>query len=312
MYIPYLYGRQEELRALEDLAPSLAQHGRVVPLIEPTEEQPLLHAKISAARAAGANLMVVANPTRGDLANPTAAAAVIAGLTPDIADTTHVRPIFRESPMQGLPELQQFLLQYPNRPIGVVLTTDTIAGAALTQSLAKRDYLVLFAPEVDPALYSGAVPQNRSVVISDNFPGRTRNIDYSVAVDELFGDDLLTWRGSGWAGFSDFTILPPASFAASGGPALAIAIHLTYMKGSAMWVRHFVSGAGTRGQNAPKWAVILPQLNTVIAANPGLFDNTKGLQAFVTQAGGSYTNLGTSKRQQIGHHVESVAVNMTP
>lgn len=312
MYIPYLYGRQEELRALEDLAPGIAQHGRVVPLIEPTEVQPLLHAKISAARAAGANVMVVANPSRGDLANPTAAAAAVASLATDLADTSRVRPMFRESPGQGLPELQQFLLQYPNRPVGVVLTTDHISGAALTKALANRDYLVLFAPEVDPATYSGSVPQSRSVVISDNFPGRTRNVDYALTLDEAFGNDLLSWRNAGWAGFSDFTVLPPESFAATGGPAVAVAIHLTYMTVHEMRVRHFVSDAGSRGQNAPKWAVILPQLQAVIAANPTLFDNTQGLQAFITQAGGSYTNLGTSKRQQIGHHVESVAGNMTP
>lgn len=312
MYIPYLYGRQEELRALDDLASGLAQHGRVVPLVEPTEVQPLLHTKLSAARAAGAQVMVVANPTRGDLANPVAAATAIASIGTDLADASLVRPVFRENPTQGLPELQQFLLQYPNRPIGVVLTTDAIPGADLLKALGQRDYLVLFAPEVDPATYASSIPRSKSVVISDNFPGRTRNIDYALTLDESFGSDLITWRGDGWAGFSDFTVLPPESFAATGGPAVAVAIHLTYMSGQTMRVRHFVSDAGTRGQNAPKWAVILPQLQAVVAASPTMFDNTQGLAAFITQAGGVYTSPGTSKRQQIGHHVETVAVNMTP
>ncbi|WIB00317.1 sce7725 family protein [Curtobacterium sp. MCBA15_012] len=312
MYVPYLYGRQEELRALADLAPGLAQHGRVIPMIEPTENRSLLHSKIAESRGVGAEMMIVANPTRGDLANPAAAAAVLTSLAPDLADAAHVRPVFRESPGQGIPELAVFLTQYPNRPVGIVLTSNAIAPAALATALASSDYLVFFAPEMDPAPYNASIPAGRSIVISNNFPGRTRNIDYTATLDEYFSDELITWRGAGWAGFSDFTVLPPESFASSGGPALALAIHLSYMDGQQMRVRHFVSGAGARGQNAPKWAVVLPDLQAVVSTNPTMFEDTAGLRAFLGQAGGAYTSPGTSKRQQIGHHVEGVAANMTP
>jgi hypothetical protein len=64
-------------------------------------------------RGQGAAVYLVANPSRGDLASSIAKAEWHRVIGPDLADTTNVYPVFRESDGQGLPELNAFLSAYP-------------------------------------------------------------------------------------------------------------------------------------------------------------------------------------------------------
>lgn len=311
MYVPYLHGRQEEALALAELAPTLAASGRVVPLIEPVATTAQLHNKVSILRGAGAKVMVIANPTRGKLTTPTAQAAALAHLAPDLADVDHVRPVFRESDGQGLVELTTFLTQYPARPVAVVLTTPLIQPSDLATALKGRDYLVLFDTGVSAISYLPHIPAGRSIDLGHRFPGRERNADYANPADEYFSNDLATWKTAGRAGFSDFTVLP-ATYSTGGGSAVAIAVHLTYMTGNGLRVRHYMSDASVRGDYPPKWRALLGDLTADVTANPTLFETTDGLDSFLTQARtADYTSLGASKRQQIVHHIQTVDQRMT-
>jgi hypothetical protein len=306
LYIPYLYGRQEEALALAELAPSLAASGHVVPLIEPAATTVQLHNKVSILREAGASAMIVANPTRGKLTTPTAQATALGHLAADLADAAHIRPVFRESDGQGLAELKAFLVTYPARQVAVVLTTQLIRPSDLAATLKGRDYLVLFDIGVSAMSYLPDIPAGRSIDIGHRFPGRNRNVDYANPNDEFFSNDLLTWKAAGRAGFSDFTVLP-ATYTTGGGSAVAIAVHLTYMTVDGLRVRHYVSDDSVRGDYPPKWRALLGDLTADTAADPNLFEATDGLGSFLAQARSTdYTSLGASKRQQIVHHVQTV------
>ncbi len=311
MYVPYLYGRQEETLALAELAPGLASHGRVVPLVEPVQLNDQLHKKLSILRTAGAKAMVVANPTRGHIDTVRKQSDVLTLLAPDLADVAHIRPVFRESEGQGLPELLSFLASYPARPVGVLLTTNLISEVDLAAALSGLDYLVLFAPSVSAMGYSTLIPLNRTIDVGERFIGRSPNAEFIGLPDEFFGNDLLTWRAAGRAGFSDYTVLPP-SYTEGGGGAVALVVHLTFMDTAGLRVQHFASSAGSRGVNSPKWAELLQELEDTLAAHPTRFEATSGLASFRAQySSRSYTSPGSSKRQQIIHHIQTVAARMT-
>lgn len=312
MYSPFLYGRQQELLALEDLAPELARDGRIVPLIEGVKPPATLQRKLTVLRAAGAKVYLVANPSRGDLTSSAAQSAWQAALAPELADAAHVFPVFRESDGRGIAELTAFLGSYPSRRIGVLLTTNLIDPAALAAALSGLDYVVFFGPSVSAMSYLPFIPANRSLDVGDRFRGQARNADFAGLTDEFFSNDLTTWRSVGRAGFSDFTLLT-TTYTEQGGQAGAIVVHLSYMAGGSLRVQHFVSDTTTRGNDSVKWSELLQKIEDEVSASPGKFESTNGLDAYRTQhATGNYTNLATSKRQQLVHHLQTVSRRMTP
>jgi hypothetical protein len=308
LYVPYLYGRQEEALALAELATDIAAHPWVVPLIEPVVPTPQLHTKLTILRGAKGQAMLIANPTRGELASPSAQATALAHLAPDLADAERIRPVFRETDGQGL---VAFLSTYVNRRVGIILTTQRIAPAVLEATLRGRDYLLMFDTGVSAMGYLPHIPANRGIDLGDRFRGRERNVEFAHPTDEFFSNDLTAWKAAGRAGFSDRTVLAP-TYRTGGGAAVAIAVHLTYMNDSGLRVRHYVSDVGDRGETSPKWAALLGDLVADVTTNPTLFEDTDGLASFLEQARtASYTSPGASKRQQIVHHIETVARRMT-
>jgi hypothetical protein len=310
MYSPFLYGRQQELLALESLATEFARDGRVIPLIEPVKPPTTLHRKLGVLRGEGAAVYLIANPSRGDLASASARATWHAELASDLADAAYVFPVFREADGVGLADLRAFLGTYPDRHIGVLLTTNLIAAADLASALAGRDFVVFFAPSVSAVGYVSAISSDRTIDIGDRFHGQPRNADFAANPDEFFSNDLRTWRTSSRAGFSDFTVLTP-TYTEQGGQAGALAVHLTYRDGAAMRVHHFVSDTTTRGNDDIKWGELLRMIEDEIAATPTRYDFTDGLAAYRSQyISGNYTNLATSKRQQVVHHLQTVSRHM--
>jgi hypothetical protein len=292
------------------MASQLATDGGVVPLIEPVKPATTLHRKLAATRAVGAPVYLVANPTRGDLANATLRADWHRDIAIDLADVANVFPTFREFDGGGLVELRAFLRAYPSRRVAVLLTTNLIPAADLSAALAGADYVVFFAPSVSTGSYLSVFPLDRTVEIGNRFQGRDRNADFAATPDEFFGNDLSTWKTTGSAGFSDFTLLTQ-NYTESGGQVGAIAVHLSYMRGTNMRVRHFLSDTSSRGNDGVKWGEVLKKIEDEVVAIPGRYDPTDGLAAFRAQyASGIYTNLATSKRQQMRHHLQTVMLHM--
>lgn len=307
MYAPLIYGRQQEMLALEQLASELGSHGRIVPVIEPVKNGETMHRKLTILRNAGGSAFVIVNPTRGDLHNPAARAAALTLLAPDLADNTHVRPTFREAEGEGLAELRAFLAAYPSpRRIGVLLTTNLIQPTALAAALLGRDVVVFYGSTVNSMPYSALIPLNRSINVGDYFHVQRPNAAYTTVPDEFFANDLVGWKTPLRAGFSDHTLLG-TTYTEGGGGAGAIAVHLSYMDGQNMRVHHYVSTTATRGNDARKWAEVLADIEADITANPMRYEATVGLGEFRAQASSrTYTNLAKSKRQQLIHHLQTV------
>lgn len=315
MYFPYFYGRGAELLALKDIAvrlsPKPGSNQKVFPIIESlqADAKPLKRA-LDTLRAAGVKVFVIANPCHEELASATNRAAWAAALNADVSDPSVVRPTFMVTANTQKSELRAFLTLFPSQDIGIVVRHDSINPNDLKKELGSRQALVFLHRACDPSQYEAVLPAADSVRVAESFTPEDRNADYGPP--ELFSEGASTFLAKGHVGFSDFTLLPKAiPKLSSGGPASAVAIHLSFInpKTSHIWVHHYVSTTTQRavGSIGSKFLEALAKLDGDIGQSPGKYITSLGLSAFQAfHANSKATNLATSKRYQIIHHLETV------
>jgi hypothetical protein len=144
----------------------------------------------------------------------------------------------------------------------------TIVHAGFTAPKAFAEHLgdgiatsrQVFVEENENALYRKHFEGSTRVLVRDGFK-RRRNADYPPI--ERFSELHVTYGELSMAGFGDFLIVGD-SYSETGGPAYAVAIHLTFIdpdKDEVMFVYHFVSDkrdtptdpAGKFGQALKSW-----------------------------------------------------------
>jgi len=307
VYFPYLHARQMELLALRDNA-TLLVGWKTAPVLEPVRTGPrdLLRC-LGELERVGAPCYVIVNPHRGDFDGgmPRSWATDVHTL---VASSKIIRPAFQVSRASTRAGLRAFLAAHAGRPVGVVVHTAEIAAVDLRAEVAASNALVFLHARSNPGMYRRTLTPGTTVEVEECFNPQDRNADYSG--EEWFTSSHLNYRGSGLPGFSDFGPLPP-TFSLSGGQAAAVAIHLTYRNATdgSLWVEHFVSDSTDigDGDRASKMAEATAKVTAAVHADPAKFVRTAGLQAFLTQsANGTPTDLGTSKRQQLCHHLATV------
>lgn len=305
MYFPYLYSRQAELNAISDVSSSFGSPQRIAPLIEPVEPAAKLIATISDLKSKALAAYVIVNPHQGKLSNSTAQATWQRDFAPTLADPA-VYPTFKETAQTTLKDIAHFVTTYTGRKIGIVLTTSKFTPGDLSAALSSSDYTVFFMATASSANYLAALGVNRTVDVSDNFRSEARNKDYSG--EEWLGNNHMSWIKAGRRGFSDFTMLP-GPYKDGGGPVGAIAIHLTFQLGPDLWIQHFVSTTDEQTDpQATKFKEVLGDILRQRTATPSRFALSPGLNSYETQrTSGNYTNLSGNKRQQVSHHLYTIA-----
>jgi hypothetical protein len=143
------------------------------------------------------------------------------------------------------------------------------------------------------------------VLARDDFNIAERNADYPL--HELYSDLNLTYSKSHlMSGFSDFTITG-SSFKEGGGPAHAVATHLSYQRPSKdIGIHHFVSDDTTIPPNdtSLKIGQSLKKLVNHVSGNPMDYAFSEAvvmLQDMYTNSNGSLPKL---KQFSIEHHLE--------
>jgi hypothetical protein len=101
-------------------------------------------------------------------------------------------------------------------------------------------------------------------------------------------------------------------FSESGGPAYAIAIHLTFIdpdKEDEMWVHHFLSERqDTPKDPAGKFAEALAKMMKVLSKSNCKILETKAVQEFrKLHKEGHFPGLGHVKKLSMNHHIETLA-----
>ncbi|MHA7272946.1 sce7725 family protein [Arthrobacter sp. TMT4-20] len=311
MYFPYLYARQGECRALEDVAarPGIGVQN-VFPILEPVAVKcrDLIRA-LTAFKQSGMEIYLIVNPSKKGFENSIAVGAWLTDVVPFLADASVTRPTLEVRAGTSLADIHTFLGDHPNRSLGLSIRSSHLPAASISAATSGHEVLHFLHASADPAGYSAAVGSSRSVEVRDSFRTEVRNADYLGT--EQFTTAHLYFTHEGRPGFSDYTLLP-GKFNDSGGPLGAAVIHLTFVETAsrALWVEHFVSDEKRQfeGSQPSKLLEAMTKLDTSDRANPSKFITTPGLASYRAQyATRTPTSPTYNKRQQISHHIATTA-----
>jgi hypothetical protein len=312
VYVPYFYARQAELRAVVASAARFGNAQEIFPLLEPATDDPREFVRsLHSLKTQQKSAYVVVNPRHGRQGIQSVRQGWQAALAGFLPDPALVRPALLEHSSTTTADVANFLGNYPHRPVGIVLTTNRLDAAALHAALGSANVIVFLLPGVNPVLYNTVIGAARVAVVSDSFPAQARNADYAGV--EWMTTDHLVYIAAGQAAFSDFTILP-AAFSPTGGRPGAVAFHLTFKEvDKSFWIQHFVSDETDRDVGTPQTKLLeaIAYLEAQIAVAPNRFVTSPAIDDYRRQgATGAATNLSSSKKLQIIHHLYEVSAHL--
>lgn len=304
MYYPYLRGKQYELIALREFSQEHPKNGYIIPIIEPVKEN--LSSLSKAIRIMNTNEMMfslILNPTDGDFQY---VKRDIINEIEELQDSNWIPAFLYDANVE--PILRY--IQLHNLDNVMIVFRD---GIDFSKNTALDDFLN--SPKIT-AIVNGQAnvrATNRHlqqldmkvVRLDDNFQDRKRNVDYSTTEEEVFSEEPFYFQQDGFAGFSDYTILPK-NFVEGGSLPYAIAIHLTYQgNNDIIYIRHFVSDTNFDQTNIQgKFAEASTKVISFFKEHPLNFNCIAlcELERYVTDA--KYPGLGVIKKISIKHHLE--------
>lgn len=152
-------------------------------------------------------------------------------------------------------------------------------------------------------LYKNTFATN-SVVIRDGFQ-LMRNRDYPP--EEFFSDLHITYDRDGFDHFGDYLTIGE-QYIEGGGPAYAVAIHLTYLKAddeNTIWIKHYISDSNfDTSDPANKAKEALDKLFVEQQSSSFPIPTTPALQELLNyQARNHFPGLGMLKKLSMWHHL---------
>ena len=306
MYYPYFRGKQYDLITIRECASIMSEQG-FVPIIEPVKEalNGLIRA-IDSVSDAGGSISLIVNPQYGDLS---------------------------EDPSSLIELLGDKYEESANVIAGVLLTdeTDVHQVVNILESVGQRKKLFIHAGFTDPRGLLNLLPVNddsahvfldghngrlyqrnfsdfEKIVVKNGFEKRANRLHPAV---EFFSDLHVTFEDDGAEGFGDFLIAGD-EYSEGGGPAYAVAIHLTFIddeQDDGMYIHHFKSDRfETPTDPAGKFAEALSKL-VIEAQRPGTkVLRTRAVDEFIELHGrGHFPGLGYVKKLSMQHHIEVMA-----
>ena len=306
MYYPYFRGKQYELITIRENAERLAQ-ASFVPVIEPVKESfGGLEKALKAVSDAGGNAIVIVNPFHGDLSGD---GDGISRLLEKYLPKKEIAAGILLTPEMPLSEALECLSLHKDHELSLIHAGFTHGRALAEAPESARATRHLFLGSEDP-LYRRHFRGTTRVRLRDGFKRRKRNQDYPPV--EFFSVLHVSYEDEGMSGFGDFLTVGD-EYLESGGPAYAIAIHLTYIDTDdedRMYVYHFKSlRADTPADPAGKFAEALSKLiETVDHPDSKVFE-TEALAEFRSlHARGHFPGLGYVKKLSMQHHIETMAM----
>lgn len=305
MYHPYLRGKQNELILLRENAKLLSDAG-MIPIIEPVKKNlaPLEKAIESLAKE-NVPFILIVNPRNGDFKNDSLP------LFSDLIDTTlkdyeQFCLGYIVDAQSSLIDVKSFLDDNTNRSIAFIHNGYPKAkelGLLVNQFDNVKKHIFLD----DQILYRRQFSKDgvKKVLVKDGFQ-KNRNKDYSEV--EIFSELHLTYSELGMDGFGDFLIVGN-EYSESGGPAYAVAIHLTYLnEDEVMYIRHFVSDRNdTPTDPAGKFAEALSKLVVRVEQDELIYKSEAYKQYKDFHDRGHFPGLGYVKKLSMQHHIETLA-----
>lgn len=304
MYVPFLFGRANELLALRDLS-DVALPKPLSPAVEALNPDPAgLIRALAAMSGAGIVPSIVMNPSGVPSGSRSAWAAAITS-APGFAAA---RPALSLDNATTLADVRAFTSGFAGRPITVIARSGALPAADVAAAAAGADVLVLVHHNVAASDYDAAFGVDSVIGLTNSFTPQPRNVDYGA--DDWFSTSNTTYAASGPPGFGDYTVLDPAVRDTRGGAPGAVVIHATYIDtAGALWVRHYLSDSVIQGEISVGEKLL--EAMAKLHADRSMFLSSPGMLAYDAQyATGRETALGTNKRQQISHHIYTTLSSM--
>ncbi|MDL0434044.1 sce7725 family protein [Marinobacter sp. TBZ242] len=307
MYHPYFRGKQFELITIREMAELLAKMN-FVPVIEPVRESlGGLKKTLSAVCAAGGRAIVIVNPYHGD--HQEDGTNITCLLQEDFTGVGNISAgILLRNDMKVEEVMACYGQHASHNPVLVHagFTAPKALAAALDDSIPGLTNV--FVEDHAKLLYRKHFDQSTRILVRDGFK-RQRNADYPEM--EEFSDLHVTYGDLGMAGFGDFLMVGDA-YTEGGGPAYAVAIHLTFIdpdKDDVMYIYHFVSDTkDTPTDPAGKFAQALAKLIAKLDSGTSHILETEAIEEFrVLHAKGHFPGLGYVKKLSMKHHIETLA-----
>ncbi|MGE3993331.1 sce7725 family protein [Pseudorhodoplanes sp.] len=309
MYHPYFRGKQFELITIRETAVLMAG-ADFVPIIEPVKEAlGGLERTLKAICDAGGRAIVIVNPYHGD--HQEDGIGITNLLQTDyIGNDAISAGILLRADMTLAAAIDAYEAHKDHNP--------TFVHAGFTWQKGLADYLGVdlaasrnvFIEEHANTLYRKHYDGSTRILVRDGFK-RRKNSEYGKIPFEEFSELHLTYADMNMAGFGDFLIVGD-SYSETGGPAYAVAIHLTFIdpeKDDVMFVYHFVSTTNdTPTDPAGKFAQALKKLIDKLDSGTSKLLETEAIQEFRDlHAKGHFPGLGYVKKLSMMHHIETLA-----
>lgn len=308
MYFPYFRGKQFELLTIRESAPLLSAAG-FTPIIEPVKETLTgLEKSLDAVCEAKGNAVVIVNPRHGD--HKKAGDDISILLKDNFIEHGGISVgILLGAPM-SVDEAKKCIKQHAKHPL-TLIHAGFLHGKELAAELGATSKTCshVFFKDLHPKTYRKHFPAAMRILLHDGFKRRERNRDYPEV--EFFSDLHVTYSEEEAQGFGDFLTVGD-EFSESGGPAYAVAIHMTFIdptKDDGMFIYHFVSKNKqlTPEDPAGKFSEALDLL-IAKADKTGshIFESTAMAEFRELHAQGHFPGLGYVKKLSMKHHIETL------
>jgi len=310
MYYPFLRGKQYELVLLRDNASFLREH-KIHPIIEPVKSSTTaLRKVITALIQEGVEHTLIVNPQVGDYRSL------------DILPSDFLDEIMRDNTVTScgyllhaetdITDFENFLIETNSCTI-TLIHYGFSNGRELATLIDGQDKVIrhVFIEDRASKLYQRQFKQRgvQRILIRNGFRVQKKNSQYPPS--EHFSDLHITFPDEGMDGFGDFLMVGD-EFRESGGPAYAVAIHLTYIdnvKDEDMFIFHFISDQTDSPTNPggkflealEKMIIEYKKTNTKIFKSRAVQEY---LRLYDTK---HYPGLGYVKKLSMQHHLELIA-----
>jgi hypothetical protein len=307
MYHPFFRGKQYELISIRDNASRMASVG-FVPIIEPVKTQLTgLDRALREVCQAGGETIVIVNPGYGDHSDDGG----------DISNLLEERFLDRRGVSAGIllgnhtstRTAMRLLESHRDHPLALIHAGFLRPSELSSQIEDEFDSVRhVFVERHCPRTYRQYFEVGTKILVRDGFT-RRNNRDYPDV--ERFSDLHVTYAAEGADGFGDFLIVGD-SYSESGGPAYAIAIHLTFLDpddNDAMYIYHFKSVRhDTPTDPAGKFAEALASMMRTLDRRRSKVLETSAVREFRSlHRRGHYPGLGMVKKLSMNHHIETLA-----
>jgi len=308
MYYPYFRGKQYDLLAIKECANTIA-NAKFKPIIEPVRESlNSLTRCLTALDQVNAESILIVNPRHGDHRQNWN--AIQTYYQEEIAGFARTYPGILLLEDDSLNDIKEIIREFEGGNLFLIHSGFSEARSLSTWLQSEQVSAThIFIDNHCLKTYRRHFDGPNRVLIRDGFERRVNSKHPDL---EMFSDLHVTYRSDeGMTGFGDFLTVGD-DYSESGGPAYAVAIHITFIDSedeNVMYVYHFKSDT----QDSPKnpgmklQEAVAKLAEKFRSPNSQIVETTAIREFMALHQEEHFPGLGYIKKLSMVHHIETMA-----